>query len=91
MYALEMSLQNQTELLAYHWHPNAPGEITIPHLHLSAAAQVRYAPLVKAHLPTGFVALQDVLRLAVDDLGVRPLRADWRTVLDETQAELQRG
>jgi len=35
------------------------------------------------HLPTNRVSLQDMLRLAIDDFQVRPLRDDWPSVLGE--------
>lgn len=83
-YSIETS--EEQDLVAYHWHPNAPGEHTSPHLHIGHAAQIGYAPIAGAHLPTGPVALESVLRLAISDLGVEPRRADWREVLDETQS-----
>ena len=55
-------------------------------LAVGSAARVGYAALVTAHVPTGRVALQDVLRLAITDLGTRPQRDDWRQILDETQS-----
>jgi hypothetical protein len=44
--------------------------------------------LARAHVPSGAVLLEDVLRLAIEDLGVRPARADWSDVLDATRASL---
>jgi hypothetical protein len=64
---------DQQELLAFHWHPDSRSSITHPHLHISAGARVGYAPLQKAHVPSGHVALQEVLRFAITDLGVEPL------------------
>jgi hypothetical protein len=61
--------------------------MTAPHLHLGAgAAEGRLRPdLAGAHLPTGHIALQDVLRLAIAELGVRPTRPDWDDVLRTTR------
>jgi hypothetical protein len=64
---------NDQEILAFHWHPDSRSSITHPHLHISAGARVGYAPLQKAHVPSGHVALQEVLRFAITDLGVEPL------------------
>jgi hypothetical protein len=83
-YALEA--EDEQELIVYHWHPNAAGEITFPHLHLESAAQVGYRGLVGTHVPTGWVELQDVLRFAITHLDVKPRRDDWRQILDQTQA-----
>ncbi len=73
------------EIVAYHWHPG--GRVTFPHLHLGAgAAEGPLRPdLAGTHLPTGHVTLQDVLRMAVVELGVRPLRPDWDEVLHRSQ------
>ncbi len=73
------------EILAYHWHPEGSSHVTAPHLHLGSGAEVGRRDLAGAHLPTGHVALEDVLRLAIADLGVRPLRHDWSEVLDRTR------
>jgi hypothetical protein len=73
------------EVLAYHWHPEGRSHITAPHLHLGAGAEVSRRDLADAHLPTGDIALEDVLRLAITDLGVRPLRRNWSDILDRTR------
>jgi hypothetical protein len=83
-YRYVLFLRGGPELVAYHWHPEDPNPIKTPHLHLSAGAQVQFAALAQAHLPTGLVPLHDVLRLAIQDLGARPLRPDWFQVLSQT-------
>ncbi len=65
--------------LAYHWHPVGVSPVTWPHLHVGGT--VAGIDLSRAHLPTGQVALPDVLRFAIVDLGVRPLRDDWPDLL----------
>ena len=80
-YRYQLLLRDGPELLAYHWHPEHPNPIRFPHLHLSAGAQVQFSALARAHLPTGLVQLNEVLRLAIADLGIRPLRADWSDIL----------
>jgi hypothetical protein len=54
-------------------------------MHLGAAAELGFADLGRAHLPTGRIGLEHVLRLAIRDLGVEARRDDWREVLDEAQ------
>lgn len=68
------------EILAYHWHPEV-GRSTEPHLHISAGAGQVRRELQRAHLPTGQVSVQQFVRLLIEAFGVRPLRADWRTLL----------
>ncbi len=80
------------ESLAYHWHPERREEgqwVTFPHLHVSAGGAVGRR-LEKAHLPTGRVALEDVVRLALTDLKVTALRPDWERVLRATQAAYEK-
>jgi hypothetical protein len=63
------------ELLAFHWHPGRG--VSHPHVHLKAATGVT-RHFLNAHVPTGFVPLESVLRFAVNDLGAQP-RVDMDT------------
>jgi hypothetical protein len=76
------------EILGYHWHPEGMSHETAAHLHLGAALKLGRTGMMKAHLPTGHVQLPYILRLAIRDLGVRPLRSDWSEILDETMTLL---
>jgi len=78
-YAYEVLRAEGQTLLAYHWHSVGASPVTTPHLHLGGT--LAGIDLSKAHLPTGHVALQDVLRFAIIDLGVEPLRDDWDAIL----------
>jgi hypothetical protein len=73
------------ELLAYHWHPQGASRYTSPHLHLGAGAEIAFAPLHRVHLPTGRIAVEELLRIAITEFGARPRRGDWEEVLDRTQ------
>ena len=44
----------------------------------------RRVPLKDLHLPTGYVAIEEVLRFCIVDLGVRPLQDDWDDRLSES-------
>lgn len=84
-YSYELMLRDGQEILAYHYHPAGPSPVKTPHLHVrSATAPV---PLGKAHIPTGRVALEAVLRFTIVELKVEPIRADWASVLDRGEAE----
>jgi hypothetical protein len=48
---------------------------------LGPGAAAGRAELNTAHLPTGPVALRDVVGLAIRDFGVTPLRHDWQAAL----------
>jgi hypothetical protein len=43
-------------------------------------------PLQGAHVPTGRIALEELLRMAIAEFGARPRRKDWEQVLERTQA-----
>jgi hypothetical protein len=79
------------EIVAYHWHPDGESDVITPHVHLGAGAAVGHAGLRDAHLPSGLVTLDDVLRLALVNLGAEPLRRDWREVLEASRVGLQSG
>ena len=79
--------------------------ITYPHLHVNRGAVrldiadgVRIDPnrnllrpdLALAHLPTRRIALEDMIRLAIEQFGVTPLRADWDTTLRASREAFRR-
>lgn len=70
------------EIVAYHWHPGGASDVRRPHLHLGAGAGVQHEGVARAHLPTGRVSIEDFLLLAICDLGVEPLRQNWRDILE---------
>jgi hypothetical protein len=74
------------ELVAYHWHPHGDSPITWPHMHVGADIRVGDRWLGKVHLPTGAVALECVVALAIAELGAEPLREDWERLIGEAVA-----
>ncbi|MGH3199607.1 MAG: hypothetical protein ACRDOH_05650 [Streptosporangiaceae bacterium] len=66
------------ELAAWHWHPQS--RVVYPHAHVSGTPFGRLA-----HLPTGRVSIESVLRLLIGDLGVPARRADYAEVLDAAE------
>ena len=77
------------EVLGYHWHPQETHTLTYPHLHLYQGAGALQHNLIKAHLPTARIAIEDVVRFVITQLGVVPLRDDWEAILAETQDAFQ--
>ena len=69
----------ELEFIACHWHPAARRAVTYPHLHVGGVTLP--VNLSKAHLATGHVTLAAVVRMAIAELGVEPLRRDWQDVL----------
>lgn len=75
------------EIVAYHWHPGTPPDF--PHLHIGPGTGADIGGINKYHFPTGRVSLEGVLRLAIEEFGVTPARADWKTVLRSTEARYE--
>jgi hypothetical protein len=75
------------ELVLWHWHPKdrqgRPHREPRPHLH----AQV--GELRGLHLLTGRVSLEAAVRVLINEFDVRPLRGDWASVLDATEAAFE--
>ena len=71
----------EREVLLYHWHPHVNSPVVIPHLHLEQGAQVGRAEVREAHLPTGEVSLNAILRVLIEEMGVRPRRSDWESIV----------
>jgi hypothetical protein len=79
------------ELLGFHWHPEGRSEVVWPHVHVGSVALDKAGALSRrVHVPTSRVAVEDVLRVAIMDLGVQPLRDDWKPVFRETQDVFER-
>ena len=81
-YGLEDS-QTGHEIFAYHWHPKGPSRVRHPHLHLEQGALIGRPELSGRHLPTGHVALRDVLIFLIEEFSVKPGRKDWKQTLEE--------
>lgn len=84
------------EILAFHWHPVGLSDVTDPHLHLSSrlnpldmGRDQDPLPLAEMHIPTGFVTLEDIVRLLISEFGIRPRRADWDDTLRENRLAVQ--
>jgi hypothetical protein len=69
--------QDQREILTFHLHPEGLSHVTTPHVHLGPGAGQLRPELTRAHVPTGPVTLAAVVRLAIVEFSVGPLRSDW--------------
>ena len=87
LYTLEEA--DGPELLGFHFHPRGRSPITYPHLRVHPGTGIHQHGLDRTHIPTGRVALESVLRFAVTELNVMPLRDDWEEILDASQAAFE--
>ncbi len=83
-YAYALRHGDGRELLVYHWHPESRSDITFPHLHVKAGTDLRREEFAKAHIPTGWIAFQDVIWLAITEFRAKPKKG-WQTILRRTR------
>src|SRR5580700_968204 len=84
------------EIIGFHLPPEEVPAVSFPHLHIghgavdadflrsagqSAARNALRRDLASGHLPTGPIAFADVVRLAIEQFGVRSRRAHWDRAL----------
>ena len=74
------------DVLAYHWHPVGRSQVTYPHLHVGC--RIASIDLGRTHLLAAGVSLVGLIRMAITELGVEPLRRDWEDVLDRAERDL---
>ena len=81
-------------ILAFHWHPDQRNAVSWPHLHMGSAVLVgAYRFLHKAHIRTERIALEDVVRLAIEDFSIAPTprhAENWGETLDRERKEFER-
>lgn len=80
-YSQRLETTDAREIVAYHWHPGRSSRIMHPHMHLGAGIGADLGILDKTHIPTGRVALEDLLRFAIVEVGVEAQRSDWEEIL----------
>lgn len=81
--------ENGDEVLSYDWHPHTG--MSAPHLHLHVRTSIlSIGDFNKKHLPTGRVAFEQVLRLTVDEFGVRPIKRNWEKILSHAQGNFEK-
>ncbi len=86
--------KDDREILAFHWHPGQRNTVSWPHLHMGNAILVgTYGFLHKAHIRTERIALEDVVRLAIEEFGISPVPQhvdNWDRTLDQRRKEFER-
>jgi hypothetical protein len=81
-YVYELLDGDRRRVIAYHWHPVGRSAVTWPHVHLPKGTPF---DLAQAHAPTGRISIEAVLRFAIQDLGVEPLRRNWREAMAKSE------
>ena len=89
-YYYSIENKDKKELVAYHWHPEGTS-IPFPHIHVGKGViEDKVHTLQEKHFPTGRIALEQVLALAVEEFGVRPIKPEWKAILGETLARFEK-
>ncbi len=99
-YFYVLATETDEEILSFHWTSGAaveggPEEVSFPHLHIGPALigtqpVIRPKNLRKAHIPTGRVSLEAIIRLAIEEFGVTPLHPRWQEILARTEGAFTR-
>lgn len=82
------------ELIGFHYHPELDDDPIIhPHIHVYADADQRFAEfnLHKRHIPSGRVALEDVLEWLIVEMQVKPRQSNWQKVLQLTRRKFKQN
>ncbi len=76
------------DLIGFHFHPDLTEDpILYPHIHAYAKDDKRFLSLdlQRKHIPSGRVALEDVIRWLISELKVKPKRDDWDEILTKAK------
>ena len=89
-YMYTIRTADETEAIAYHWHPEARGEVDFPHMHIGSA-MLRPNGVVsrKNHMPSGRLAFEQVI-CTLFELGAAPLHDRYEEVLSRNQSSFER-
>lgn len=84
----------EVEILHFHWdrvpspgNPYPPGHLHIGQGLLAQPTFTRRGDFHHAHIPTGQVSIESVIRFAIVELDVAPLDQNWAVVLSESEAQ----
>jgi hypothetical protein len=75
-------LNGPSRIFGWHWHPKGKSHYTNTHIHVPPGL-----PFSKCHVPAGRIAMEEVLILMVDEMGVQPYAPTWRDTLDEVMGK----
>lgn len=80
---------DEAEVIGFHWHPDGKEDgavVRTPHMHIGST-QLRPAGVIsnKHHIPSPRMSVEEVLRYCIVEIGVEPLRTDWKSVLADSE------
>ncbi|GLW32307.1 hypothetical protein [Actinoplanes regularis] len=91
-YAYTLLDEDNKPLYGWHWHPFGKSSFFAPHTHPFGMGAHSILPH-RAHMPSGRVSLESVVRCCIDQLGADAARDDWDKLLtlNEGKFELHRS
>jgi hypothetical protein len=91
-YLYSIADSDQNDLIGFHYHPELNEDpVLYPHIHAYANKDERFLPLNlhRRHIPSGRIALEDVIRWLIDELEMKPNRDDWDAVLTSAREKFK--
>ncbi len=79
-YAIEYA-ESGKEIIAFHWSREPSGPVPYPHIHCDFGGNGGMPITRKTHVPSGRVALEDVVFFAISELKVKPLSDEWERII----------
>jgi hypothetical protein len=83
-YMYTISSPDEAEMMAYHWHPEAKGDVTFPHQHITGDGGGEGFNR-KLHLRTGRMSFEDVLFNLIE-MGAVPINLNFGAVLERNRS-----
>lgn len=75
--------EKSEQIFGWHWHPTSKrSQITWPHFHMPQASRYK-----SAHIPTGRLALEDLLLFLIDEMDALPQLENARSIIEETRVQ----
>lgn len=87
IYLLSLHPRLETSVLEWHYHPYAGRPDT--HLHIGSV-EGEPGPLVNAHVPTGRVSFESIMRFLITEFGVEHPHEGWKEILAECEQRFRR-
>ncbi len=93
IYAVQLDApenEGDSEVIAWHWHPLTTPDRPAPHIHVRAERNDLGVTMSKAHIPSGRVSFEEIIRFLIEDLHVEPDRPeDWQEIVGDSESRFK--
>jgi hypothetical protein len=88
-YMYTTTSEDESELMAYHWHPDAKGNIPFPHQHFTGVEGEGGAGISrKYHMRTGRMSFEDALFNLIE-MGATPINLNFAAILERNRSTFE--